>query len=178
MKSAQTNSTREFKVRDISLNDKGRMAISFAELDMPGLIELRTYFGEKKPLAGAKIAGCLNMTIQTAVFIETLLVLGAEVRWCSSNSHSTQDEAAAALADRGVPIFAWKGQTPEEYLWCIEQTLFSDGNWWANLFLDDGGDLVQLAHDKYGNYLQQVKGVSEETTSGVNLYRKWARTGN
>lgn len=178
MVNSQAVLTREYKVSSMDLANTGRKSIDFAQLDMPGLMELRNYFGDKKPLAGAKIAGCLNMTVQTAVFIETLLALGAEVRWCSSNTHSTQDEAAAALADRGIPVFAWKGQTTEEYIWCIEQTFFSNGEWWPNLFLDDGGDLVQLAHDKYGEYLHMIKGVSEETTSGVNLYRKWARNGD
>ncbi|WP_043978045.1 adenosylhomocysteinase [Priestia megaterium] len=175
---ATETTKKDYKIKDISLADMGRKAIEFAEFDMPGLIALRSYFGNNKPLAGAKIAGCLNMTIQTAIFIETLERLGAEVRWCSSNSHSTQDEAAAAMANKGIPVFAWKGQTSEEYLWCIEQTLFSNGEWWPNMFLDDGGDLVQLAHQKYSEFLVNVKGVTEETTSGVTLYRKWAKNGN
>ena len=164
----------DYKVRDIQLAQQGRLLVKYAEMDMPGLIELRTYF-DGKPLSGARIAGCLNMTVQTAVFIETLVELGAEIRWCSSNSHSTQDEAAAVIASTGIPVFAWKGQTAEEYIWCMEQTLFNDGEWWPNLFLDDGGDLVKLAHEKYPEYLHLVKGVTEETTSGISLYRKWAR---
>jgi adenosylhomocysteinase len=166
---------KDYKIKDINLNAEGRSAIIFSEKDMPGLIELRKQFKNSKPLEGAKIAGCLNMTTQTAVFVETLIELGAEVRWCSSNSHSTQDEAAAALVFKGIPVFAWKEQTSEEYEWCLEQTLFEDGEWWPNLVLDDGGDLVKLIKDKFNNNFEKIKGVTEETTSGINLYRKWEK---
>ncbi|MGK0577823.1 adenosylhomocysteinase, partial [Macrococcus capreoli] len=167
---------KNYKIRDINLSEQGSIRLKISEENMPGLIKLRTYYGNELPLKGARISGCLNMTMQTAVFIETLISLGADVRWCSSNSHSTDDEAAAIMAKKGVPIFAWKGQTSEEYEWCIEQTLFDEKNeWWPNIFLDDGGDLVKLVLDHYPEYLSKVKGVSEETTSGVNLYRKWKK---
>merc|ERR1719383_1006758 len=161
-----------YKVADISLADWGRKELTIAENEMPGLMRLRQKYGPKKPLAGAKIAGCLHMTVQTAVLIETLLELGAEVTWSSCNIFSTQDHAAAAIAARGVPVYAWKGETDEEYVWCIEQTLvFPDGQP-LNLILDDGGDLTNLVHEKYPQYLEGIKGVSEETTTGVhNLYK-------
>ncbi|CAH8665021.1 unnamed protein product [Dicrocoelium dendriticum] len=162
----------DYKVADISLADWGRKAIDIAENEMPGLMMLRKMYGGSKPLKGARIAGCLHMTIQTAVLIETLLELGASVRWSSCNIFSTQDHAAAAMAKAGIPVFAWKGETDEEYVWCIEQTLvFSDGQP-LNLILDDGGDLTNLVHTKFPHYLAGVKGISEETTTGVhNLYR-------
>jgi len=161
-----------FKVANIELASWGRKEIELAENEMPGLMSLRKEFGPSKPLKGARIAGCLHMTIQTAVLIETLTELGAEVTWSSCNIFSTQDHAAAAIAKTGVPVYAWKGETDEEYIWCIEQTvLFPDGQP-LNLILDDGGDLTNLVHTKYPQYLEGIKGVSEETTTGVhNLYK-------
>ncbi|KAB0798241.1 hypothetical protein PPYR_09234 [Photinus pyralis] len=161
-----------YKVADISLAEWGRKEMSLAEIEMPGLMSIREKYGAQKPLKGAKIAGCLHMTIQTAVLIETLLELGAEVQWSSCNIFSTQDHAAAAIAKRGVRVFAWKGETDEEYIWCIEQTLiFPDGKPF-NLILDDGGDLTNLVHTKYPEYLKECRGISEETTTGVhNLYK-------
>ena len=166
----------DYKIKDINLADWGRKEIVMAEKEMPGLMALRKEYGEKKPLKGAKIAGCLHATIQTAVLIETLLELGAEVRWSSCNIFSTQDHAAAALAKNGVPIFAWKGETLEEYDWCIEQTLkFSDGKG-PNMLLDDGGDLTSMLHTKYQELLKDVYGISEETTTGVHrLYQMHER---
>ena len=166
----------DYKIKDINLADWGRKEIVMAEKEMPGLMALRKEYGEKKPLKGAKIAGCLHATIQTAVLIETLLELGAEVRWSSCNIFSTQDHAAAALAKNGVPIFAWKGETLEEYDWCIEQTLkFSDGKG-PNMILDDGGDLTSMLHTKYPELLKDVYGISEETTTGVHrLYQMHER---
>lgn len=159
-------------VADISLADWGRKELTLAENEMPGLMHLRRAYGPKKPLAGARIAGCLHMTVQTAVLIETLLELGADVTWSSCNIFSTQDHAAAAIAARGVPVYAWKGETDEEYVWCIEQTVvFPDGKP-LNMILDDGGDLTNLVHEKYPQYLADIKGLSEETTTGVhNLYK-------
>ncbi|KAJ3235963.1 S-adenosyl-L-homocysteine hydrolase [Chytriomyces hyalinus] len=162
-----------FKVADITLADFGRKEIEIAENEMPGLMSLREKYGPAKPLAGARIAGCLHMTIQTAVLIETLTALGAEVTWSSCNIFSTQDHAAAAIAATGVPVFAWKGETDEEYEWCIEQTIkgFKDGKA-LNMILDDGGDLTQIVHQKYPQLLGDIRGVSEETTTGVhNLYK-------
>ncbi|CAL8102454.1 unnamed protein product [Calicophoron daubneyi] len=164
-----------FKVADISLAEWGRKAIEIAENEMPGLMMMRREFGASKPLKGARIAGCLHMTVQTAVLIKTLVELGASVQWSSCNIFSTQDHAAAAVAEMGIPVYAWKGETEEEYIWCIEQTLvFPDGQP-LNLILDDGGDLTNLVHDKYPQYLAGIKGLSEETTTGVhNLYRRLA----
>lgn len=161
-----------YKVADISLADWGRKEMELAENEMPGLMEMRKRYGPSKPLKGARIAGCLHMTIQTAVLIETLTELGAEVQWSSCNIFSTQDHAAAAIAKTGVPVYAWKGETDEEYIWCIEQTLvFGDGKP-LNMILDDGGDLTSLVHEKYPHYLEGIKGLSEETTTGVkNLYK-------
>jgi len=161
-----------YKVADISLADYGRKEIIMAENEMPGLMALRKKYGASKPLKGARIAGCLHMTIQTAVLIETLSELGAEVQWSSCNIFSTQDHAAAAIAVTGVPVYAWKGETDEEYEWCIEQTIvFKDGQP-LNLILDDGGDLTKIVHDKYPQFLPGIKGLSEETTTGVhNLYK-------
>merc|ERR1712020_488970 len=161
-----------YKVADISLADWGRKELTIAENEMPGLMHIRKKYGPSKPLKGARIAGCLHMTIQTAVLIETLLELGAEVTWSSCNIFSTQDHAAAAIAARGVPVYAWKGETDEEYVWCIEQTVvFPDGKP-LNMILDDGGDLTNLVHEKYSQYLTDIKGLSEETTTGVhNLYK-------
>ncbi|MCB0359606.1 MAG: adenosylhomocysteinase, partial [Bdellovibrionales bacterium] len=164
----------DFKVKDMSLADWGHKEIAIAEKEMPGLMALRQRYGASKPLKGARIAGCLHMTIQTAVLIETLIELGAEVRWSSCNIFSTQDHAAAAIASKGIPVFAWKGMTEEEYEWCIEQTLeFKDGP--LNMILDDGGDLTQICHDRYPKLMDGVRGISEETTTGVNrLYRMHA----
>lgn len=157
---------------DISLADWGRKEIMLAENEMPGLMSLRRKYKESLPLKGARIAGCLHMTVQTAVLIETLVALGAEVQWSSCNIFSTQDHAAAAIAKTGVPVYAWKGETDDEYIWCIEQTLvFKDGQP-LNMILDDGGDLTNLVHEKYPQYLANIKGISEETTTGVhNLYK-------
>lgn len=161
-----------FKVADISLAEFGRKEIMLAENEMPGLMACRAKYGPQKILKGARIAGCLHMTIQTAVLIETLVELGAEVQWSSCNIFSTQDHAAAAIAKAGVPVYAWKGETDEEYLWCIRQTLvFADGQP-LNMILDDGGDLTNLVHTEYPQYLPGIKGISEETTTGVhNLYK-------
>ncbi len=158
----------DYKVADISLADWGRKEIRIAETEMPGLMALREEYRDQKPLAGARIAGCLHMTIQTAVLIETLIELGAEVRWASCNIFSTQDHAAAAIAAAGVPVFAWKGETEEEYWWCIDQTLFGPNGWRPNMLLDDGGDLTQVVHEKYPELLKDIRGLSEETTTGVH----------
>ena len=157
----------DYKVADISLADWGRKEIAIAETEMPGLMALREEFGEEKPLDGARITGCLHMTIQTAVLIETLIALGAQVRWSSCNIFSTQDHAAAAIAAEGIPVFAWKGETEEEYWWCVEQTIKGPDGWTPNILLDDGGDLTVIMHDKYPELLDDVRGVSEETTTGV-----------
>ena len=156
------------KIKDIGLADWGRKEINIAETEMPGLISLRKEFKNKKPLNGAQIIGCLHMTIQTAVLIETLIELGAEVRWSSCNIFSTQDHAAAAIAKKGIPVFAWKGMTEKEFWWCIEQTIKGPKNWKPNLILDDGGDLTKVMHEKYKNLLSSIKGLSEETTTGVH----------
>ena len=159
----------DYKVADISLADWGRKEINIAEGEMPALMALRTKYKAAQPLAGAKIMGCIHMTIQTAVLIETLIELGAEVRWSSCNIFSTQDHAAAAIAAVGIPVFAWKGETEEEFWWCIEQTILSNGKPWdANIILDDGGDLTQMAHEKYPAMLDTIHGISEETTTGVH----------
>ncbi|KAJ1920532.1 S-adenosyl-L-homocysteine hydrolase [Mycoemilia scoparia] len=162
-----------FSIADISLAEWGRKDIELSENEMPGLMYLREKYGPSQPLKGARIAGCLHMTIQTAVLIETLVALGAEVSWSSCNIFSTQDHAAAAIAKTGVPVFAWKGETDEEYLWCIDQTIFAfKDNKPLNMILDDGGDLTNLVHDKYPELLKDVKGISEETTTGVHhLYQ-------
>lgn len=159
----------DFKVKDISLAEWGRKEIAIAEKEMPGLMALRKEYGASKPLKGARIAGCLHMTIQTAVLIETLIELGAEVRWSSCNIYSTQDHAAAAIAAAGVPVFAWKGETEEEYNWCIEQTIYFGGkDRPLNMILDDGGDLTLIVHNSYPDLLKGIKGISEETTTGVH----------
>ena len=157
----------DYKIKDISLADWGRKEINIAETEMPGLMALREEYGAQQPLKGARIAGCLHMTIQTAVLIETLTALGAEVRWSSCNIFSTQDHAAAAIAAAGIPVFAWKGETEEEYWWCIDQTLTGPDGWRPNMLLDDGGDLTQLVHDKHPELMAEIRGVSEETTTGV-----------
>jgi adenosylhomocysteinase len=164
--------SQDFKVKDLQLADFGNKEISLAETEMPGLMAIREEYKSIKPLKGAKIIGCLHMTIQTAVLIETLVALGAEVRWSSCNIFSTQDHAAAAIAKKGIPVFAWKGETEEEYWWCIEQTINGKKDWKPNLLLDDGGDLTMLMHNKYKDLLKNIKGVSEETTTGVKALKK------
>lgn len=159
-------SGEDYKVKDIGLAELGRKQIEIAEKEMPGLMALREKYGAEKPLAGTRIAGCLHMTVETAVLIETLTALGAEVRWSSCNIYSTNDEAAAAIAATGVPVFAWKGLTEEEFWWCIDQTLYFDGEP-LNMILDDGGDLTLLCHEKYPELLEGVHGISEETTTGI-----------
>ena len=167
----------DYKVRDVALADWGAKEISMAEDEMPGLMALREEYGTSRPLAGARIAGCLHMTIQTAVLIRTLEHLGATVRWSSCNIFSTQDHAAAAVAASGTPVFAWKGMDEDEFWWCIEQTVRGPGNWAPNLILDDGGDLTKLMHDKYPEMLAEVRGLSEETTTGVHRLWDMARAG-
>ncbi len=162
----------DFKVKDIRLAEFGRKEISIAETEMPGLMALREEYSNKKPLKGAKILGCLHMTIQTAVLIETLVELGAEVRWSSCNIFSTQDHAASAIAKAGIPVFAWKGETEEEYWWCIKQTIEGKKDWIPNMLLDDGGDLTALMHKEYKNLFKDIKGVSEETTTGIKVLKK------
>tara|TARA_B100000029_G_scaffold291717_1_gene285272 strand:- start:2046 stop:3335 length:1290 start_codon:yes stop_codon:yes gene_type:complete len=164
--------SQDFKVKDISQADFGRKEISIAETEMPGLMAIRAEHKGKNPLKGAKILGCLHMTIQTAVLIETLVELGADVRWSSCNIFSTQDHAAAAIAKKGIPVYAWKGETEEEYWWCIKQTIEGKKEWKANMLLDDGGDLTALMHNSYKNLLKSVKGVSEETTTGIKALKK------
>ena len=160
--------SNDYKVADMSLADWGRKEIVIAQSEMPALMKLRERYGDEQPLKGAKILGCIHMTIQTAVLIETLTALGAEVRWSGCNIFSTQDHAAAAIAESGVPVFAWKGQTEEEFDWCIEQTILCDGKPWdANMILDDGGDLTSMAHQKYPEILENIHGITEETTTGV-----------
>jgi len=159
---------KDFKVADINLADWGHKEIAIAETEMPGLMALRKEYGAQKPLKGARIAGCLHMTIQTAVLIETLVELGAEVRWSSCNIFSTQDHAASAIAAKGIPVFAWKGETEEEFWWGIEKTIFGENGWKPNMILDDGGDLTLVMHQKYPELLKDVKGISEETTTGVH----------
>ncbi len=158
---------KDFKVKDLNLADWGRKEIEIAETEMPGLMGLREEYKGKFPLKGARIAGCLHMTIQTAVLIETLIDLGASVRWSSCNIYSTQDQAAAAIAIKNIPVFAWKGETDEEFWWCIEQTIRGPNDWEPNMILDDGGDLTKILHEKYPKLLKNVKGLSEETTTGV-----------
>ncbi len=168
---------QDYKVADIGLADWGRKEIDIAQTEMPGLMALRREYGAEKPLAGARIAGCLHMTIQTAVLIETLTELGAEVRWSSCNIFSTQDHAAAAIAASGVPVFAWKGESEEEYWWCIEQTINGPDGWHPNMLLDDGGDLTQVMHEKHADLMEGVRGLSEETTTGVHRLYEMARAG-
>lgn len=167
----------DYKIADIKLADWGRKEIELAEKEMPGLMALREKYGATKPFQGARIAGCLHMTIQTAVLIETLVKLGAEVRWSSCNIFSTQDNAAAAIAAMGVPVFAWKGETEEEYWWCVEQSLKFASDKGPNLLLDDGGDLTLVAHEKHPELLSEIKGVSEETTTGVHRLYQMAEKG-
>ncbi len=167
----------DYKIADISLADWGRKEIAIAETEMPGLMALRSEFGAAQPLKGARVVGCLHMTIQTAVLIETLTALGAEVRWSSCNIFSTQDQAAAAMAASGIPVFAWKGETDEEYEWCIEQTITGPNGWKPNMILDDGGDLTLIMHEKYPEMMAKIRGVSEETTTGVHRLYEMARDG-
>ncbi|MCP4701418.1 MAG: adenosylhomocysteinase [Gammaproteobacteria bacterium] len=167
----------DYKVADISQAEWGHKEIAIAETEMPGLMGLRKEYAGEKPLKGARIAGCLHMTVQTAVLIETLETLGAEVRWSSCNIFSTQDHAAAAIADRSIPVFAWKGETEEEFDWCIEQTIFGPGGWRPNMILDDGGDLTKMMHEKYPELLKNVKGLSEETTTGVHRLSEMMENG-
>ncbi|MCX7607113.1 MAG: adenosylhomocysteinase [Bacteroidia bacterium] len=170
--------TQDFKVADLSLAEWGRREIKLAEAEMPGLMAIRERYRDSKPLKGARIAGCLHMTIETAVLIETLVDLGAEVRWSSCNPFSTQDHAAAAIAAAGIPVFAWKGQTDEEYWWCVEQTLyFGSQDRPLNMILDDGGDLTQLIIEKYPDLAKEIRGVSEETTTGVRRLYEYAAQG-
>jgi len=169
--------THDYKVKDISLAEWGRKEVSMAEDEMPGLMAVRQEYGASRPLNGARIAGCLHMTVQTAVLIETLQALGATVRWSSCNIFSTQDHAASAVAAAGVPVFAWKGETEEEFWWCIEQTVRGPDGWTPNMILDDGGDLTLLMHQKYPEMLKDVRGISEETTTGVHRLRDMARDG-
>jgi len=166
-----------YKVADIELAEWGRKTLDMAEVEMPGLMELRRQYGASKPLKGARIAGCLHMTIQTAVLIETLVALGAEVQWSSCNIFSTQDHAAAAIAKAGIPVYAWKGESDDEYVWCIEQTIFFPDGKPLNMILDDGGDLTALVHKKYANLIPGIKGVSEETTTGVHTLVKMHKNG-
>ena len=169
--------SEDFKVRDISLADFGNKEIAIAETEMPGLMALREEYGNSKPLEGARIVGCLHMTIQTAVLIETLVYLGATVRWSSCNIFSTQDHAAAAIAAKGIPVFAWKGQTEEEFWWCIEKTLEGPNGWKPNMILDDGGDATKIIHEKYPKMLEDILGLSEETTTGVHRLKEMEKKG-
>jgi len=167
----------DYKVADMNLAEWGRKEIAIAETEMPGLMALRAEFGASKPLAGARIGGCLHMTIQTAVLMETLVYLGAELRWSSCNIFSTQDHAAAATAAAGIPTFAWKGETEEEFWWCIEQTIFGPDNWRPNMILDDGGDLTLVMHEKYPELMKDIRGISEETTTGVHRLYEMTKQG-
>lgn len=170
---------QDYKIADISLAAWGRQEISIAESEMPALMTIRRKYADSKPLRGARIIGCIHMTIQTAVLIETLIELGAEVRWSSCNIFSTQDHAAAAIAAAGIPVFAWKGETEEEYEWCLEQTCHEDGRLWdANMILDDGGDLTMLIHDKYPQMLDKIHGITEETTTGVHRLLEMLKAGS
>ncbi|MGB1141201.1 MAG: adenosylhomocysteinase [Halioglobus sp.] len=174
----QLTTTEDYKVADISLAQWGRQELDIAESEMPALMALRDRYADSKPLAGAKILGCIHMTIQTGVLIETLTALGAEVRWSSCNIFSTQDHAAAAIAAAGTPVFAWKGETEEEYEWCIEQTILKDGQPWdANMILDDGGDLTAMLHEKYPQMLDKIHGITEETTTGVHRLQEMLEQG-
>jgi adenosylhomocysteinase len=174
---AVVQNQEDYKVKDLSLADWGRKEIEIAETEMPGLMALREEFGPAQPLKGARIAGCLHMTIQTAVLMETLVHLGAEVRWSSCNIFSTQDHAAAAMAAVGIPVFAWKGETEDEYWWCVEQTVRGPGGWTPNMILDDGGDLTAILHDKYPELMKEVRGLSEETTTGVHRLYQMEKAG-
>jgi adenosylhomocysteinase len=176
MKKVKADSA-DFKVADITLADWGRKEINIAETEMPGLMTIREEYSRKKPLKGARIAGCLHMTIQTAVLMETLIELGAEIRWSSCNIFSTQDHAAAAMAAANIPTFAWKGETEKDFWWCIDQTIFGPDGWRPNMLLDDGGDLTLVMHEKYQDLMQHVRGISEETTTGVHRLDEMMRKG-
>ena len=178
LQSKEQGIEQDFKVADLSLSDWGRKEIAIAETEMPGLMALRQEYATQLPLKGARIAGCLHMTIQTAVLIETLVELGAEVRWSSCNIFSTQDHAAAAIVAAGVPVFAWKGETEAEYNWCIEQTINGPHDWHPNMILDDGGDLSLIMHNKYPELLKNIKGISEETTTGIHRMYQMAKEGS
>ncbi len=167
----------DYKVADINLAEWGRKEINIAETEMPGLMAVRAEYARQKPLKGARVAGCLHMTIQTAVLMETLVELGAEIRWSSCNIFSTQDHAAAAMAAAGIPTFAWKGENEEEFWWCIDQTIFGPDDWRPNMILDDGGDLTQVMHEKYPDLIKKVRGISEETTTGVHRLHDMDRKG-
>lgn len=169
---------KDYKVADLSLADWGRKEIYIAETEMPGLMSLREEYSESQPLKGARVAGCLHMTIQTAVLMETLVALGADVRWSSCNIFSTQDHAAAAMAAAGIPTFAWKGESEEEFWWCIDQTIFGPDNWRPNMILDDGGDLTLVMHEKYPDEMGSIRGISEETTTGVHRLNEMAADGS
>ncbi len=172
-----TTSGNDYKVADIALADWGRKEIAIAETEMPGLMAIREEHSKSQPLKGARIAGCLHMTIQTAVLMETLVALGAQIRWSSCNIFSTQDHAAAAVAAAGIPTFAWKGETEEQFWWCIDQTIFAPNDWRPNMILDDGGDLTLVMHEKYKNEMAGVRGISEETTTGVHRLNEMAKLG-
>ncbi len=172
-----TTTTNDYKIADISLADWGRKEIEIAETEMPGLMAIREQYSKEQPLKGARIAGCIHMTIQTAVLMESLVALGAEVRWSSCNIFSTQDHAAAAMAAAGIPTFAWKGETEEEFWWCIDQTIFGPDNWRPNMILDDGGDLTLVMHEKYKDDMVNIRGISEETTTGVHRLNEMAAAG-
>ncbi len=168
----------DYKVADMGLADWGRKEVAIAETEMPGLMAVRKEYAGQKPLAGARIAGCLHMTIQTAVLMETLVDLGAEIRWSSCNIFSTQDHAASAMAAANIPVFAWKGESEEEFWWCIEQTIFGPDGWRPNMILDDGGDLTVIMHEKYADLMKDVRGISEETTTGVHRLNEMMRDGS
>jgi adenosylhomocysteinase len=171
-------STNDYKVADMGLAEWGRKEVAIAETEMPGLMAVRKEYRDTKPLKGTRIAGCLHMTIQTAVLMETLVELGAEIRWSSCNIFSTQDHAASAMAAADIPVFAWKGENEEEFWWCIDQTIFGPNNWRPNMILDDGGDLTQIMHEKYPELMKDVKGISEETTTGVHRLNEMMRDGS
>ena len=169
--------SEDYKVKDISLAEWGLKEIAIAETEMPGLMAIRDEYKDKKPLKGARVVGCLHMTIQTAVLIETLVYLGASVRWSSCNIFSTQDQAAAAIASKNIPVFAWKGMSEEEFWWCIEQTLQGPNNWKPNMILDDGGDVTKIIHENFPELLKEIKGLSEETTTGVHRLKDMEKKG-
>ncbi len=171
------NLVPDYRVADISLAEWGRKEVAIAETEMPGLMALREEYRGQKPLDGARIAGCLHMTIQTAVLMETLLELGADIRWSSCNIFSTQDHAAAAMAAQGIPTFAWKGETEKDFWWCIDQTIFGPNGWRPNMILDDGGDLTKILHENYPELLKDIKGISEETTTGVHRLYEMMKSG-
>jgi len=168
---------KDYKVKDIALASMGRKEITLAENEMPGLMSLRKEYGSSKPLKGANIIGCLHMTVETAVLIETLISLGARVRWSSCNIYSTVDSAAAAIAAAKIPVFAWKGETEADYIWCIRQTIEGGSDWEPNMILDDGGDLTKIVHEEYPHILKNIKGVSEETTTGVHRLLQMQKDG-